>query len=490
MALKTEVGPPATAAGYVRRQRHHRSRRPRPGPASARGCTSDRPARPACTTWSGRSSTTPSTRPWPGYCTRIDVTLLADGGVRVVDNGRGIPVEPTRAVPEISAAEVVLTTLHAGGKFGGSRLQGLRRPARRRRLGRQRPVVPAGARDRPRRQAPRDGVRRRRRAPTGSSSRSTGDAPAGPDRDDGDVLAGPDHLRGDRVPRPDRRRAAAGDGLPQQGPRDPLRRRAAGREPQETFKYNGGIVDYVQHLNASKESLFRKVCSFNQAEDDQEVEIALQWNTGFYESIHSFANGISTIDGGMHEEGFKKALTNVVNKYARAKGRLEGEGRQPPRRGHPRRAHRHHLGAAAGPSVRRPDQGQAGQRPDPVAGGAGHQREARRLVRGEPPRGEPDRPEGVCWPPRARVAARSARDLTRRKSALDGAGLPGKLVDCSSRDRARASCSSSRATRRAARPRTPADPADPGHPARSAGRSSTSSGPVSTRCSRTPRSRR
>ena len=85
-------------------------------------------------------------------------------------------------------------------------------------------------------------------------------------------------------------------------------------KPAQTFKYKDGIVDYVRHLNASKEALFRKVCSFEQKEDTMEVEIALQWNTGFYESIHSFANGISTIDGGMHEEGFKKSLTNVANK--------------------------------------------------------------------------------------------------------------------------------------------------------------------------------
>ena len=74
----------------------------------------------------------------------------------------------------------------------------------------------------------------------------------------------------------------------------------------------------MKHLNTSKEPLFRRVCSYTQSEDDQEVEVALQWNTGFHESIHSFANGISTIEGGMHEEGFKKALTNAVNRYARA----------------------------------------------------------------------------------------------------------------------------------------------------------------------------
>ena len=97
----------------------------------------------------------------------------------------------------------------------------------------------------------------------------------------------------------------------------------ADREQKIVYRYTGGIVDYVKHLNAAKESLFRKVCSFDQAENDQEVEVALQWNTGFHVSIHSFANGISTNDGGMHEEGFRKALTNVVNRYARAKGQLK-----------------------------------------------------------------------------------------------------------------------------------------------------------------------
>ena len=88
-------------------------------------------------------------------------------------------------------------------------------------------------------------------------------------------------------------------------------------QAEETYRYTGGIVDYVRHLNTSKESLFRKVASFVQAEPDQEVEVALQWNTGYYESIYSYANGIATGEGGMHEEGFKKGLTNVINKYAR-----------------------------------------------------------------------------------------------------------------------------------------------------------------------------
>jgi hypothetical protein len=96
-----------------------------------------------------------------------------------------------------------------------------------------------------------------------------------------------------------------------------------GREAKETFKYNGGIVDYVRHLNNAKESLFRKVGFYEQAEEGQEVEVAFQWNSGYYESIHSFANGISTIEGGMHEEGFRKAITNVVNRYARKRNLLK-----------------------------------------------------------------------------------------------------------------------------------------------------------------------
>ena len=80
----------------------------------------------------------------------------------------------------------------------------------------------------------------------------------------------------------------------------------AGAGRRTMFRYNGGIVDYVKHLNAPKESLFRKVASYEQTEDAQEVEVALQWNTGFHESIHSFANGISTTEGGMHEEGFRR----------------------------------------------------------------------------------------------------------------------------------------------------------------------------------------
>ena len=135
-----------------------------------------------------------------------------------------------------------------------------------------------------------------------------------------------------------------------------------------------------------------------------EVEIALQWNAGFYESIHSFANGISTIDGGMHEEGFKKALTNVANKYARAKGTLKEKDEN--LLGEDIRE-----GLTAIISVRLQDpqfEGQTkaklGNVPVRSLVRTGHQREAGRVVRGEPQRGQPDHPEGLLAA-RARVAA-------------------------------------------------------------------------------------
>ena len=88
---------------------------------------------------------------------------------------------------------------------------------------------------------------------------------------------------------------------------------------EQIFKYDGGIVDFVIHLNASKEPLFERVIDLGDTYDAGEVEIAMQWNSGYYEGIHSFANNIATTEGGMHEEGFKKSLTNVLNRYARAR---------------------------------------------------------------------------------------------------------------------------------------------------------------------------
>ena len=242
----------------------------------------------------------------------------------------------------------------------------------------------------------------------------------------------------------------------------------AGREAKETFKYNGGIVDYVRHLNDAKESLFRKVGSLRAVRGRARRSRSPSSGTPATTSRSSPSPTASrTIEGGMHEEGFRKALTNVVNRYARKRNLLKEKDEN--LRGEDiREGLTAIISRAPGRApVRGPDQGQARQRVDPLAGRARDQREAGRLARGEPPRGR-----ARSSPRRSRRRARAspathARDLTRRKNALDGAGLPGKLVDCSSPRPARVRALHRRGQlgRRLgqgrARPAHPGDPADP-----------------------------
>jgi DNA gyrase subunit B len=367
-----------------------------------------------------------------GYCDRIEVTLLADGGVKVADNGRGIPTGLHPKYKDKSAAEVVLTVLHAGGKFGeggGYKVSGGLH-------GVGVSVVNALS-TRLHLEIDLDGDHHEMEFVDGGKPVGklavTGKAPRG--RTGTTVTFWPDasifeevEFRAQTVIERLQVMAFLNKGLEIHFADE----RVDGKASQ-TFKYKDGIVDYVRHLNASKEALFRKVCSYEQKEETMEVEVALQWNAGFYESIHSFANGISTIDGGMHEEGFKKSLTNVVNKYARAKGTLKekddnllGEDIR--------------EGITAIISVRLQDPQFEGQ----TKGKLGNV-PVRSLVERatneklaewfeENPREANQVLQKGLLAARARVAARSARDLTRRKSALDGAGLPGKLVDCSSKE--------------------------------------------------------
>jgi len=366
-----------------------------------------------------------------GYCTRIDVTLLADGGCRVVDDGRGIPVDPHPNYPGRSAAEIVLTTLHAGAKFGGAGYKvsgGLH--------GVGVSVVNALS-SRLLLEIDRDDKHyvlefKNGGEPVGKL-RANGPAPRG--RTGTTVTFWPDptvfeevEFRAQTVIERLQIMAFLNKGLEI---RFVDEREADGQ--RTTFKYSGGIIDFVKHLNAARESLFRKVASFEQSENNMEVEVALQWNTGFHESLHSFANGISTTEGGMHEEGFKKALTNVVNRYARAKNTLKEKDEN--LLGEDIRE-----GLTAIVSVRLSDPQFEGQTKAKLGNvpmrslveRATNEKLADWLE--ENPREANQAVQKALLAARARVAARQARDLTRRKSALDGAGLPGKLVDCSSRD--------------------------------------------------------
>ncbi|MCL5445769.1 MAG: DNA topoisomerase (ATP-hydrolyzing) subunit B [Actinobacteria bacterium] len=366
-----------------------------------------------------------------GHCDRIDVEILADGGCKVSDNGRGIPTDKHPQFPDKSAAEIVLTTLHAGGKFGGAGYKvsgGLH--------GVGVSVVNALS-SKLILEIDREGKHHALEFRDGGIPKGklkvVGDAPRG--RTGTTVTFWPDpkvfeetDFRAQTVIERLQVMAFLNKGL-----EIVFKDSRQSGAQKVIFKYNGGIVDYVKHLNAVKESLFRKVANFEQVEQVQEVEIAMQWNTGFHESIHSFANGISTTEGGMHEEGFKKALTNVVNRYARARNLLKekddnllGEDIR--------------EGLTAIISVRLKDPQFEGQTKSKLGNvpirslveKATNEKLAEWLE--ENPREASQIVQKSTIAARARVAARQARDLTRRKSALDGAGLPGKLVDCSSRD--------------------------------------------------------
>ena len=158
------------------------------------------------------------------------------------------------------------------------------------------------------------------------------------------------------------------------GPEDRLRRRAR-RGREHSFQYDGGIVDFVHYLHSqgTRDPISKKVVYIHDESDVGEVEVAMQWNDGYQESLLSFANNINTHEGGTHLSGFRSALTRTLNAYARQKGELQGEGRQPLRRGRPRGPDRDHLGQARRAAVRGPDEDQARQPADGGLRPAGRQ---------------------------------------------------------------------------------------------------------------------
>ncbi len=350
-----------------------------------------------------------------GFCTRIGVTLQADGGCRVDDNGRGIPVDPYPSGPHKgkSAAEVVLTVLHAGGKFGG---QGYKVSGGLHGVGVS--VVNALS-ERLLLEVDRGGKRYRQEFAKGGKPQGkmevVGSTPARGRKTGSTVTFWPDPTifvaEGiEFVSRTVLERLQTMAFL-NRGLEIVFTDERPEKEQQVTYQYKGGLVDFVKHLNASKEALFAKVCHYEDSDEEhQTLDIAIQWNTGYYEGIHGYANGISTTEGGMHVEGFRTALTTVVNKYARAEGAAQGEGRQPARRGHPRGVDGDRLGEAARSAVRGPDQGQARQRPDALVRPEGDQRAPRRVARGEPDRGEQGRQEGAS--PRRKPGSRRRTPAT------------------------------------------------------------------------------
>ena len=369
-----------------------------------------------------------------GFADRIEVTLLADGGVRVDDNGRGIPVDD-HPVEKRPAVEVVLTTLHAGGKFGGKAYTvsgGLH--------GVGVSVVNALS-SRLEVEVRRDGYRWSQAYQLGDpvTALTRGEAT---DEDGTTITFWPDEdifettdWSFETLSRRLQEMAFLNRGLTII--LADLRPAHINGEPRVvTYCYQGGIADFVRYLNGTKEPVHASVIEFGDEGPGIAVEIAMQWNSSYAESVYTFANTINTAEGGTHEEGFRAALTTIVNNYARDQKlvrekdeRLSGEDVR--------------EGLAAIVSVKLASPQFEGQTKTKLGN-----TEARSFVQkvcNDHLRDWFDRNPGeakdiitkAAQAARARIAARQARDLTRRKGLLESTSLPGKLSDCQSGDPAR-----------------------------------------------------
>jgi DNA gyrase subunit B len=369
-----------------------------------------------------------------GFCDTIVVTLLADGGVRVVDNGRGIPVD-VNPKTKLNGIEMALTMLHAGGKFDGKAYAvsgGLH--------GVGVSVVNALS-TRVEVEVQRDGfvwrqefVASRRTGPLtkGNATRKRGTS----------VTFWPDPkvfetvtfdyqtiyrrleeraflIKGLTIALRDER---IGDG-----------EAAATEDRREvTFLYKGGIADFVRHINQTKGPMHKSVIEFSGEEEGMAAEIAMQWNESYSESVFTFANLINTHEGGTHEEGFRTALTTVVNKYGTDKKLLKGDEKltgEDIREG---------LAAIVSVKLTNPQfEGQTKTKLGNTAMKSFVQRVCNEWLADWFER-NPGEAKTIITKAsqaaRARKAAADARKLARRKSFLESASMPGKLADCQSND--------------------------------------------------------
>ncbi len=393
-----------------------------------------------------------------GYCDLVDVTLLADGGVRVIDNGRGIPtgIHPIEGVPAVT---LVLTQLHAGGKFGGGGYKvsgGLH--------GVGSSVVNALS-EKLIVDVKNDGYRWTQSftfgVPDAELERHEATDETGttitwwPSKS---IFETTDHSfetiasrfremaflnKGlEIVVRDERPERAAGiaDAVADQtidasvdGGADGIRSDHAGGI-ERRFLYQDGLVDYVKHLNSPKDPIHRTIIAFEASNGDigMSLEVAMQWNSSFTESVHTFANTINTHEGGTHEEGFRAALTTTVNNWAEEWGlikkkedRLSGDDVR--------------EGLTAIVSVKLAEPQFEGQTKTKL-GNTEAKSFTQKILNDQlgqwfeknPAEGRDIVRKGIAAAT-ARVAARKARDLARnRKGLLGGGGLPGKLSDCQS----------------------------------------------------------
>jgi DNA gyrase subunit B len=362
-----------------------------------------------------------------GHCSEVRVVLHPDDSCTVSDDGRGIPVEELRKEKR-PAAEVVLTTLHAGGKFGdggGYKVSGGLH-------GVGVSVVNALS-ERLQLEISRDGhvwrqdyERGKPQGPlaAGSTTKETGTTLTfQPDPEIFEEVEFDFQTLADRL----RETAFLTRGLKIELVDE------RGQTNSVAFQYEGGIEDFVRHLNENKDTLHRKTIFFESEEEEGQVEVAMQWNASYQESIFSFANNINTHEGGSHLSGFRSALTRTLNAYARGKGLLKEKdgnlGGEDVREG---------LTAVISVKLRDPQfEGQTKTKlGNPPIRGLVEETVNRKLAEflEENPGDARRIIVKAIDASRARDAARKARDLTRRKSALENSTLPGKLADCTVKD--------------------------------------------------------
>jgi DNA gyrase subunit B len=365
-----------------------------------------------------------------GYADRIEVTLLADGGVRVLDNGRGIPVD-NHPVENRPAVEVVLTTLHSGGKFDGQSyavsggLHGVGVSV----VNALSSVLEVEVR--------KDGYVWRQSylasEPVDPLQRGEQTDETGtiitfwPDEDIFESTVWSFETLSRRLQEMAFLNRGLAITLTDERP-DHIN----GEPHVVNYRYEGGIADFVRYLNASKDPVHESVIEFGDEEPGISAEIAMQWTSSYAESVHTFANTINTAEGGTHEEGFRAALTAIVNRYAREQNHLREKDEnltgEDVREG---------LTAIIHVKLAEPQfEGQTKTKLGNTQAKSFVQRVCNDHLRDWFERNPGEAKSIVIkatQAARARIAARQARDLTR-KNAMSGAGLPGKLSDCQSGD--------------------------------------------------------
>jgi DNA gyrase subunit B len=367
-----------------------------------------------------------------GYCTEISVTVHPDNSVSVVDDGRGMPVGKMDKYGK-SAAEIIMTTLHAGGKFDG---QGYKVSGGLHGVGAS--VVNALSewleleikRDghvfiqRYERGFPKGGVEKARKLKKGEETGTTIRFLPDPE-----VFTETQEFSFDTLTRRFRESAFLNKGLGI----SLVDEREEGRAV--TYRYEGGIRDFVEHINEAKDPVHKTIFYFEREEEVGDVEVAMQWNSGFQDSVFTFANNINTHEGGAHLSGFRAALTRTINDYARQKGLLKEK--EENLTGDDIRE-----GLAAVISVKLREPQFEGQTKTKLGN-----TEIKGLVESNTNRylaefleERPGEAKAIInkalQAARARQAARKVRD-TIRKGYLESSTLPGKLADCSSKDPAR-----------------------------------------------------